>query len=146
MPYTPVTMTGSNDNSAVFRNLYSLVDTYKVTNSTVFTSNLDTPASYPCYVLHPAEPEVSKRDFKGSTYVRDVAITVEFYALQKSGGWSKIDEMLDQMIAGFGTETDNLHNARLEYVRYQVVSVEPYELNGQQVFNKVIVILFKVLL
>lgn len=145
MTYTPIVVTQSTVNSGVFRNVYTLTDNYKVSGSLVNAANNETNSDKPSYNIYPIELTQTSRDFYASSFDRFVNIQIDLIC-NASSGWKKLDEMLDALDAGFRTESDNLKTARLKYQGYTIVSIDPLESNGSQVFYKTISVSLKVLI
>lgn len=145
MPYTPIVVTQSTANSNTFRNVYAVTDNYKLSGSTVTAANNEIQSDKPSYNIYPIEMSQTSRDFYGSSYDRFVNIQIDI-ACNAKDGWKKLDEMLDSLDAGFRGESDNLKTARLKYQGYTIVSIDPLESNGSQVFIKSISLNFKILL
>jgi hypothetical protein len=145
MAYTPIVVTQSTVNSGVFKNVYVLADSYKVTNSTVTAANNEIQSDKPSYNIYPIEITQTSRDFYGSSFDRFVNIQIDI-ACNAKDGWKKLDEMLDSLDNGFRTESDNLKTARLKYQGYTIVSIDPLESNGSQVFIKSVSLNFKILI
>lgn len=145
MTYSPTIITVDTVNSGVFKNVYGVIDAYKPSNSSVMAGNNEVDASKPIYCIFPFEGTQDSKTFDNAVFDRFAMIHVDMVAPARQG-WIKADEMLDLADKGFRTEKDDLNTARLSYRGYDVVSIDPMEVNGQQVFIKAVVFKFKVLM
>lgn len=150
MAYTPIVLTKnpSNLNSAIPRNIYSIVDTYKVSNSLILFAYVQAKNSqdvYPRYTIYPATGDVVGQGFKQNVSNRIFSVQIEFNATADHG-WQKVTEMLDALDTGFVTEKVALRTANLSYMGYSIDSNDPNESNEQQIFTSSCTFDFKVLL
>lgn len=130
---------------AVFRNVYRLVDEYKVSNSYVVVEGTQNPSiQYPHYVIHNPEFTKTSRDFSSTAKKVSCTVLIELNALPVSG-WKKHAEMYDALDAGIDTENANLKTARMRYLGSSDQSIQPIDVEGKQVFQRIIAFDFEIL-
>jgi len=125
-------------NSTLFSNLYALVDEYQVANSYITVQDREKDATYPLYTIFiPKAPRVYT-DNKRTTVKIPVSVNIDFDAAPGDGDWQKTAEMQDALENGLESETTALKVAGLTYKGGTILSTEPIDINGQQVFCRTV--------
>ena len=146
MVYVPIQITKSEFDSILFRNIYRLVDEYKVSNSYITVQDREKDVSYPAYVIYIPETTKKRQTTTRTDSWIPVSIQIDFDALPGEGDWQKTAEMHNTLEAGIESEEDNLRTAKIRFVGSEVVSAEALEINQQQIFSRSVVFDFVVLL
>lgn len=148
MAYTPITILRSNVETAVFRNIFRIINEYKVSGSSIKVQDTETDVSYPQYTIFIPDLSKTKRYLNNSTNPQNITfgVQIDFDALPESGGWAKCAEMKQAFIDGLDAEYSNLRTANLDWIDEVDLSNEPMDINGQQVFSKSTEFTFRVLI
>ena len=138
MTYVPTTITNVNLNNNIYSNIFSLVEEYEVANSYITVQDREKNASYPLYTIFIPQINQQYTDNKRTTVSVPFSVNIDFDALPGSGDWQKTAEMHDALRVGFETETTSLTSVGLTYKGSEILSSEPIDVNGQQVFCRTV--------
>lgn len=138
MTYVPIALTEADFDSILIRNIYRLIDEYKLTNSYITVQDREKSSTYPLYTIYIPKTEKSYKDNKRNTTYMACSIQIDFDALPASGDWQKTAEMFNALEVGIKAEQDagTLNTAGLKYNGSEVLANEPININRQQVFSK----------
>lgn len=122
----------ANIREQAYAQIYALVNTNKISGSTVTNSFPTKNPSFPCYVLPLSKVTTGQAlTYDGSKYQYNVVAEFEVYALQGQGQ-VKVAQMLDNLQATF--EGNSLASNNLLFERLEDDDIDKIEVNNSKLF------------
>ena len=115
----------------VFQSIYSIINTNKLSGTTVLATFPEKSPTFPCYVLN--SPEITNDSLAFDTGSRQIDFTmnIEFFGDARDG-MQKIDQMKDNVVASL---RDSTNVASLKTDKISIMNIDD-DLNDQVEFKE----------
>jgi|TARA_R100000482_G_C5068777_1_gene120547 Leucine-rich repeat (LRR) protein len=115
----------------VFQSIFSIINTNKLSGTTVLATFPEKSPTFPCYVLN--SPEITNDSLAFDTGSRQIDFTmnIEFFGDARDG-MQKIDQMKDNVVASL---RDSTNVASLKSDKISIMNIED-DLNDQVEFKE----------
>ena len=145
MVYTPVVLTTAQLEDKLFQNIYSLLDSSKLSGTTIKSQDDQNYKDFPSYTIYIPDVDSSTRDMRGTNQKRQAKVQIE-YNCNPVQGYRQLSLMSDAFESAINTNNNNLRTARLRFISATTVSTQPVMVSQQTVFGKIKTYTFEVLL
>ena len=124
-------VTESTARVEVFQSIYSIINTNKLSGTTVLATFPEKSPTFPCYVLN--SPEITNDSLAFDTGSRQIDFTmnIEFFGDARDG-MQKIDQMKDNVVASL---RDSTNVASLKSDKISIMNIDD-DLNDQVEFKE----------
>ena len=129
-------VTASTIRAGAFAALYSLINSNKVSGSTILASYPESNPSFPCVIMPMPQAEVP--DALSLDGTRQYRFTVEFsvWATAAQGqGQAKVAELLDNLQNTLTTNTTTLNGHKIKFESFDPSRVDKVEVNEQKLYT-----------
>ena len=114
--------------------LYSLINTNKISGSTVSNSYPESSPSFPCYIIPLIEADVPGSETLAD--LRQYKFNVEFSVWATAAqGQAKIAELLDNLQATLEGSTATLNSNQIKFERFEASKIDKVEVNEQKLYT-----------
>jgi hypothetical protein len=127
-------VTASTIRAGAFAALYALINTNKVSGSSVLASYPEANPSFPCVIMPMPQAEVPEALSLGAA--RQHTFTVEFSVwVTASQGQAKVAELLDNLQNTLLTNTTTLNGHKIKFESFDPSRVDKVEVNEQKLYT-----------
>jgi hypothetical protein len=127
-------VTASSIRAGAFAALYALINTNKVSGSTILASYPERSPSFPCVIMPMPEAEVPES--LTLSEVRQHTFTIEFSVwVTASQGQAKVAELLDNLQSTLESNTSTLTGHKIKFESFSPSRVDKVEVNEQKLYT-----------
>jgi hypothetical protein len=134
----------TNTNTDVYKTIYTLINTNKISGSYVYSGFSEKTIAFPCYIINPALVSVRKADYQGASQDYDISIEIELWATGNQLK-AKIDEMKGNIRATVLNNLASLRTSGLDLAEewYDDSNVDTLEMEQVKYHTGAVILSFK---